>query len=361
MWHCRFAHFGASRVKEAAKLVNGLEIVEAKTAGQCEDCILANLKCHAFDDEVTPETVPLCCTNVDIWGPSHILSEGGALYAMKFHDSGTSHQCTYFLKDRLANTTLEALKTYKLESERITGKKMVYICTDNAPEFKSGTWANFFNENGIIHIPTAPYSSASNGTAEHLIGISTSTVWAMLNDSCLPTKWWAEAWAFADYVENLLPSVHHPGKIPEEGWTGVRQDVEHIRVWGCVAYVHIPKEKGGSKLSDQRQRGRLIGIEGRGLYRVLILETGAIVQWRNVKFEEGLGHYTLTPEGEYFLDNGNNDNNIDFLDDMITQDMTTPATETAPPSQTPDQTPDPLHEPSLELLILLLLVNPCGL
>jgi hypothetical protein len=50
----------------------------------------------------------------------------------------------------------------------------------------------------------------------------------MLKDSCLPTKWWAEAWAFADYVKNLLPSVCHPGEIPEERWTGVRQDVGHI-------------------------------------------------------------------------------------------------------------------------------------
>jgi hypothetical protein len=137
--------------------------------------------------------------------------------------------------------------------------------------------ANFFKENGIIHTPTAPYSLASNGTAERSIGISTSAVRAMLNDSSLPKKWWAEAWAFTDYVENLLPSVHHPGEIPEEKWTGIRQDVGHVRIWGCVAYVYIQKEKGGSKLSDQGQKGRLIGIEGRGLYRVLIPEMGAII------------------------------------------------------------------------------------
>jgi len=73
---------------------------------------------------------------------------------------------------------------------------------------------------------------------------------------------WAEAWAFADHVENLLPSVHHPEVIPEEKWMGVKQDVGHICVWGCVAYVHIPKEKGRGKLSDWGQKERLIGIEG---------------------------------------------------------------------------------------------------
>jgi hypothetical protein len=91
VWHQWFAHFGVSRVKEASKLIDSLEIIDVQSAGQCEDCILANLKCRAFNDEVIPETVLLHWTNIDIWGPSSIASEGGALYAMKFHDSGTSH------------------------------------------------------------------------------------------------------------------------------------------------------------------------------------------------------------------------------------------------------------------------------
>jgi hypothetical protein len=76
---------------------------------------------------------------------------------------------------------------------------------------------------------------------------------------------------------NLLPLVQHPEGIPAEMWTGNRQDVGHIRMWGCMAYVYIPKEKGRSKLSDQGQKGRLIRIEGHGLYRVLIPEMGAII------------------------------------------------------------------------------------
>jgi hypothetical protein len=91
IWHQRFTHFGVSRVKEASKLIDGLEIIDIQSAGQCEDYILANLKHCAFNDKVIPETVLLRWTNINIWGPSRIASEGGALYAMKFHDSGTSH------------------------------------------------------------------------------------------------------------------------------------------------------------------------------------------------------------------------------------------------------------------------------
>ena len=79
-------------------------------------------------------------------------------------------------------------------------------------------------------VPTAPYSSRSNRTAEWSIGISTGAVRVMLNDVRLPAKWWAEAWAFSDTVENLLLSARHPGVIPEEKFTGERQDVGHIQV-----------------------------------------------------------------------------------------------------------------------------------
>jgi hypothetical protein len=259
-----------------------------------------------------PTTEILKLTNIDIWGPARVPSVGNAVYSMKFHDSGTSHRKTFFLKDRLATTTLYTLISYKNVAEKVTGKKMIHIRTDNAPEFKSKLWEDFMHEHGLIFVPTAPYSSGSNGTVERSIGITTAAVRIMILDSGMPLKWWAEAWNYLDTVENLLPSACHPGKIPEECWTGERQDVGHLRVWGCVAYVHIPKEKGLGKLGNRGQKGRFIGIETRGIYRILIPETGEIVRSRNVRFEEGLGHRTLTPEGDYFADD-TGDVDLDFL------------------------------------------------
>ena len=111
---------------------------------------------------------------------------------------------------------------------------MVFICTDNTPEFKGSLWAAFFAENGLIMVPTTPYSSGSNGTTKQLIGILTGSVCIMLNDAQLHAKWWAEGWAFSKTVENLLLTAQHPGIIPEEKFTGERQDVGHIWVWGCL-------------------------------------------------------------------------------------------------------------------------------
>ena len=82
----------------------------------------------------------------------------------------------------------------------------------------------------------------------------------MLNDANLPANWWAEAWQYSEMVENLLPSACHPGVIPKEKFTETKQDVGHIQVWGCVAFVYIPSEKDGGKLGDRGQKGRLIAV-----------------------------------------------------------------------------------------------------
>jgi hypothetical protein len=79
---------------------------------------------------------------------------------MKFHNSRTSHCRTFFLPNRLAEMTLNTLTTYKLKAKKVIEKEMVYVYTDNAPEFKSKLWETFFNENDIIHIPTLPPQTA---------------------------------------------------------------------------------------------------------------------------------------------------------------------------------------------------------
>lgn len=216
-------------------------------------------------------------TNIDIWGSARVASTRKAIYTMKFHDSGSSHRQSFFLKDRLTATTLYAFTIYKNVSEKITGK-VIHIRTNNAPEFKSQLWEDYMHVNGLIFVPTAPYSSCSNGTSERSIGIMTASVCIMLLDSGMSAKWWAEAWSYSEVVENLLSSAHHPGTIPEERWMGEKQDVGHLQVWGCVAYVHIPRGKGLGKLGNCGQKGCFIGIKTQGIFRILIPETGEIIR-----------------------------------------------------------------------------------
>ncbi len=74
----------------------------------------------------------------------------------------------------------------------------------------------------------------------------------------------------------------------------------HLRVFRSKAYVKIPIDKnghqinGGSKLDDRTMVGKLVGyLPGHGGYRVL-LDDGRVVRSKDVEFEEGKPHLTIS-------------------------------------------------------------------
>jgi len=47
----------------------------------------------------------------------------------------------------------------------------------------------------------------------------------------------------ACYLVNKSPSSALEDKTPQEVWIGKKHSLSHLRVFGCDAYVHVPKEK----------------------------------------------------------------------------------------------------------------------
>ena len=78
-------------------------------------------------------------------------------------------------------------------------------------------------------------------------------VHAMLADSGLVKSFWAEVLATAVYLRNRCPTKAIEGKTPYKAISGEKPKVGHLRVFGCTAYSHIPKDKR-HKFDDKAQR-----------------------------------------------------------------------------------------------------------
>ena len=65
----------------------------------------------------------------------------------------------------------------------------------------------------------------------------------MMKEKSLPTEFWGEAMTSAVYLINRCPTKAICDRIPMEAWSGRRWIVEHLRVFGCIAYAHVPKEQ----------------------------------------------------------------------------------------------------------------------
>lgn len=66
---------------------------------------------------------------------------------------------------------------------------------------------------------------------------------AMLSEKQLPKQYWDEAAKWSNYVLNHCRKTDLKDITPEQAWSGFRPSVEHFRVFGCLAYVHVPKEE----------------------------------------------------------------------------------------------------------------------
>jgi hypothetical protein len=81
---------------------------------------------------------------------------------------------------------------------------------------------------------------------------------AMLNERNLPNYFWAEAVATIVYITNQTPTTIVHGMTPKEKFTSKKPDVSHFKVFGCIAYVHVPDEKI-SKLDSKAEKCIFIG------------------------------------------------------------------------------------------------------
>ena len=64
----------------------------------------------------------------------------------------------------------------------------------------------------------------------------------MLTDSNVNKSLWAEAISTACYARNRSPTVALNNITPYEALNKRKPNVKHLKVFGLVGYVHIPKE-----------------------------------------------------------------------------------------------------------------------
>ncbi|MCO5570077.1 hypothetical protein L7F22_023791 [Adiantum nelumboides] len=128
----------------------------------------------------------------------------------------------------------------------------------------------------------------------------------MLSMASLPPEFWGEAVMTAVHIINRSPSTPLNFKIPQEMWTGKKPNYDRLRVFGCEALSHIPKDLR-KKLDPKSHKCIFIGygVDGEMGYRLWHPESKRVL--RNVTSSSGLscgGGGLLGGDGEYWSTGG---------------------------------------------------------
>ena len=285
LWHRRLGHLGATQMRQLQHEKN-LSPNTAIHPHSCEVCHQGKMKRAPFPSgESQRAEGVLDLIHADLVGKMRVPSVGGSVFALIIVDDHSRKIFFYPLKSK--SQAYEKFVEFKALVEKQTGRKIKRVRTDNGKEFVNKRFQKLFLDHGIKHERSCDYTPQQNGTAERANGSVLSVARCLLFQAGLDKKFWAEAMNCAVYLRNRCPSRALDGLIPEEVWTGMPVNYEHLRVFGSTAHVMIPKEKRG-KFDPRSRKLTFIGYSemSKGYKFVDLKEPTMIIRSRDAHFEE---------------------------------------------------------------------------
>lgn len=256
----------------------------------CSSCTEAKMTRKVSREPMSIVTEKLGKVHMDLWGPVE-LSLQGMKYMLTITDQATGRVWVYFSKDK--KRIVEKIKAWVVVAEAECqeygkGEKLRAVRFDRGREFLNQTMETFCAGRGVRIEPTVGYHPEGDSIAERSMRTISERGAAMRHEMDLPAAYWEFANRTAAYLRNR-GVVKNMTKCPWELWRNEKPKARHLRVFGCPAWVLIPKEKR-TKLAKRAWQGVFVGYkeETDKIYLVWNPADKKVHEARFVEFDESM-------------------------------------------------------------------------
>ncbi|KAM1306817.1 hypothetical protein ACFX2H_009156 [Malus domestica] len=233
MWHLKLGHVNLDKIRKMSK--DGyLRPLGNDQMGTCECCLKGKMTKSPFTGKGERATEILGLIHTDVCRPMSTMSRGGFSYYITFTDDHSRFGYVYLMKYK--SESFERFKEFKNEVEKQTGKQIKTLRSDRGGEYLSNEFLDYLKECGIVSQWTPPGTPQHNGVSERRNRTLMNMVRSMMSFVDLPVSFWGYALQTGAYLLNRVPSKLVP-QTPYEIWHGKSKNLNHIRIWGCPAYV----------------------------------------------------------------------------------------------------------------------------
>jgi len=123
-------------------------------------------------------------------------------------------------------------KIFKAFVERESGRLIKMVRSDGGGEYKSNEFKRHYEELGLQHNITCPYTPQHNGVAERKNRTIMDMARSMLKAKGMPNYFWTEDVTCAVYLINRSPTQSVPNTTSIEARSGFKPNVQHLKVFG---------------------------------------------------------------------------------------------------------------------------------
>ena len=273
LWHQRLGHLNKDDVKRTIDCEDNLKEV-------CETCALGKQTSKPVPKETQNKSQkPLELVYSDILGPFEVPSLNGSRYAITFVDEYSKYSVVKFMSKK--SEALEKFKEYVAESGSPRRLR-----TDNGAEYTAKKFTDYCRDSKIKQEYTVPETPQQNGVAERFNRTLVEMGRSLLIQAKLPKRYWVRALSTAAHIRNLTVTANSQGKSPFELFTGKPPRRNHLRVFGCTAYV-MKRKINLRKLDSRSVKAKFIGYDDRSTAYILQeFDSKKVIKARNVIFRE---------------------------------------------------------------------------
>ena len=287
------------------------EISVSELLSKCETCIEGKQTKLPHNKTRKRVTRPLQLIHSDVFGPVSPTSYDKKRYVVTFIDDCTHFTVAYAMEAK--SETFHYFKVFEAMATAHFGTKICRFRCDNGGEYISTEMQKHFESNGIQFEFTIRYTPQQNGLAERMNRTILEKARCMLLDSKVNKTLWTEAVRTAVYLINRSPTSVLDCKVPAYLWYSEDPNYKKLKVFGCIAYLKIPKELIAGKLDSRTEKCLMMGYCVNG-YRLWSIEKNKIVLGTDVKFNETKFEYDSLDTEYWLLNNSLNEESHENLE-----------------------------------------------
>jgi transposase InsO family protein len=245
------AHINYKALPYICKVVTGLPELKVVQEGICNGCAQGKNIKNPFPKRENKAEGALELIHSDKCGPMPSSSISRSVYYVSFIDYYSRKTWIYFLKSK--DEVFNKFKEFKALIENLSKRKIKILRSDNGGEYTSKEFVSFCRDVRIKREITTPYNPQQNNVVER----KNRTI-----------------------MEAMKTMIH------EEMFIGKKLEVIHLKIFGCLGFIHIPKEKI-NKLEPSEKKGIFVGYcEVSKAFRIYIPIHCHIEISRNMTFDK---------------------------------------------------------------------------